>query len=312
MNCQVCRERLSEYLDGALDAAKIVEVEAHLAACVDCRETSHAIREGIQAVADLPAIEPPTGFTRRVMNRIRKENQKPTLWHALFYPIRIKIPLHATALLLIAGLAVYLYQIDQPLQRMVDREEPALEKKERLLEPSENRPKFRNDITTKNLRRESSLQEKTKESNEAIDLRKRAVSPPASDIAESDKKDLRAQSELTEKVVSFSDVMLTLLFDGPADKEEQFLQKIADLARGLGGEPIQQELKASATGRASFRIPRKHYGRFKEEIAVLMRIESETDISSSRRLNPPPSPLSEAEKSLPSIITVMIEIKEAP
>jgi hypothetical protein len=50
------------------------------------------------------------------MARVREAAHSPSLWQRLFSPLRIKIPLQATAVVLIAVLAAYIYQ-KEPLQR---------------------------------------------------------------------------------------------------------------------------------------------------------------------------------------------------
>ena len=67
-------------------------------------------------VSGLPAVEPPVGFTNRVMAEVRETASPPRLWERLFLPLRAKIPLQATAVVLIAVLAAYIYQ-KEPLQR---------------------------------------------------------------------------------------------------------------------------------------------------------------------------------------------------
>src|SRR4029434_3750635 len=47
---------------------------------------------------------------------VRKAANPPSIWERLFLPLRIKIPLEATAVVLIAVLAAYIYQ-KEPLQR---------------------------------------------------------------------------------------------------------------------------------------------------------------------------------------------------
>jgi hypothetical protein len=49
------------------------------------------------------------------MARVHEAEHPPSLWERLFWPLRIKIPLQATAVVLIAVLAAYVYQ-KEPLQ----------------------------------------------------------------------------------------------------------------------------------------------------------------------------------------------------
>lgn len=53
-------DRLSEYLDGELDANERAEVAAHLAVCDDCARTLAELREVLAAARTLPLREPAT------------------------------------------------------------------------------------------------------------------------------------------------------------------------------------------------------------------------------------------------------------
>ena len=48
------------------------------------------------------------GFTNRVMARVRETANPPSLWERLFLPLRIKIPLQATAVVLIRARRIHL------------------------------------------------------------------------------------------------------------------------------------------------------------------------------------------------------------
>jgi Predicted integral membrane protein (DUF2275)/Putative zinc-finger len=116
MNCQEVQKYLSEFLDESLDVERSQTVSDHLAACSLCSEEMASLAECQRLVSSLPAVEPPTGFATRVMAHVRDAARKPSLWDRLFSPLRIKIPLQATAVVLIAVLAAYIYQ-KEPLQR---------------------------------------------------------------------------------------------------------------------------------------------------------------------------------------------------
>lgn len=116
MNCHQIQEQLSQYLDNRLDDEKRSEIEEHLAACPRCLPEAKLLSDGIKGVAGLPEIAPPAGFSQRVMTRIRNEKEKPTFWSRLFQPLWVKIPLHATGVLLAVGLGVYLFSLNEPVQ----------------------------------------------------------------------------------------------------------------------------------------------------------------------------------------------------
>ena len=109
MNCEEVQAQLSDYLDKALPAADFHAVEAHLSVCTLCRTETHYLSECIRHVASLPVVEPPLGFTQRVMARVHEIDEQPNFfWQRWFFPLRIKIPLQATAVALVGILAIYI------------------------------------------------------------------------------------------------------------------------------------------------------------------------------------------------------------
>ncbi|HUK39838.1 MAG TPA: DUF2275 domain-containing protein [Candidatus Acidoferrales bacterium] len=114
MNCEEVQAQLSDYLDKTLSPANLHTIEAHLSACTLCRTETDYLSECIHQVASLPVIEPPIGFTQRVMARVREINEQPSFWQRWFFPLRIKIPLQATAVALVGILAVYILQKEPP------------------------------------------------------------------------------------------------------------------------------------------------------------------------------------------------------
>ena len=113
MNCDEIQAQLSEYLDRSLGAAPMALVEEHLAACPPCREETELLSEAIGQVAALPSVEPPLGFTQRVMAYVREIEPQPGLWHRLFLPLRQKLPVQATALVMLGILGAYLLQKEE-------------------------------------------------------------------------------------------------------------------------------------------------------------------------------------------------------
>ncbi|HEY6366646.1 MAG TPA: DUF2275 domain-containing protein [Candidatus Binatia bacterium] len=116
MNCEDVQKYLTDFLDQTLDVERSQEASEHLAACLQCSEEIASLAECQRLVSGLPIVEPPRGFTTRVMAHVREAARKPSDWDRLFSPLRIKISLQATAVVLIAILATYIYQ-KEPLQR---------------------------------------------------------------------------------------------------------------------------------------------------------------------------------------------------
>jgi hypothetical protein len=66
-------------------------------------------------VHGLGEVEPPPFFEQRIMSRVREEaGQKQGILRRLFYPLHIKVPIQALATLLVAVLALYVYQTGEP------------------------------------------------------------------------------------------------------------------------------------------------------------------------------------------------------
>lgn len=124
MNCHDARESLSAYLDEALDPDERRQVAAHLEGCAECRRELARLE---QTVALLRRVEParaPVGFVDRVTAAAR-----PRPWYrraaaAIFLPFSVKLPAEATALVMIALLAVYVFERTPALQESA-RQQPA-------------------------------------------------------------------------------------------------------------------------------------------------------------------------------------------
>jgi hypothetical protein len=124
MNCEEVQTRVSEYLERSLDAISMKSIEVHLSSCSRCRADANSLADCIQEVAGLPLVDPPLGFAQRVMAHVGEIEKKPTLWERLFLPTRVKIPLQATAVVLIGALAVVLSQKEEKLNKQ-DFSQPA-------------------------------------------------------------------------------------------------------------------------------------------------------------------------------------------
>ena len=134
MTCHDARQSLSAFLDEALAPDERRQVAAHLEGCPDCRRELARLE---QTVALLRRVEPtraPVGFVDRVL-----EAARPRPWYrraaaAVFLPFSVKLPAEATALVMVALLAVYVFERTPALQesartqsevRQIPRENPA-------------------------------------------------------------------------------------------------------------------------------------------------------------------------------------------
>ncbi|MBM2805066.1 MAG: putative transrane anti-sigma factor [Deltaproteobacteria bacterium] len=117
MNCEEVATHFSDYLDKSLDTATMTRVATHVIACPLCRAESSDLADCIEQVASLPALDPPLGFAQRVMAHVREVEEKPSIWQWLFQSWSKSIPLQTTAVVMIAVLAAFLYQKDEPLKQ---------------------------------------------------------------------------------------------------------------------------------------------------------------------------------------------------
>ena len=122
MNCDEIQTRLSEYVEKSLDAISAKGIELHLLSCSRCRVEAESLAECMQQVASLPMVDPPLGFIQRVMAHVRDIDKTPSLWERLFFPLRVKIPLQATAVVLVGALAIVLSHKEESSNRQVSSE----------------------------------------------------------------------------------------------------------------------------------------------------------------------------------------------
>ncbi len=112
------RHRLSEYIDGSIAAKEKAAIETHLQTCQQCRDALHEIRKTIEHIKTVEEIEPPAWMTQKIMATVREEaGRKQTLLQRLFYPLAVKLPIQAVAVLFLTVTAFYIYQNMQPAER---------------------------------------------------------------------------------------------------------------------------------------------------------------------------------------------------
>ena len=138
MTCDETRDTLSAYLDEALAPDERRLVEAHLADCADCRREIAGLRGTIALLQRVEPVRAPVGFVDRVMAATHPRPWYRRVMDAVLLPLAVKLPLEATAVLMVGLLAVYLFErspeLQQAAREVAPREEPAAPAKERLTE----------------------------------------------------------------------------------------------------------------------------------------------------------------------------------
>lgn len=323
MNCHEIQEHLSEYLDHRLEGEKRHEIEEHLASCPDCLPEAKLLSDGIKRVAGLPKIAPPAGFSQRIMAQIRSEAAPPTLWDRLFQPLRIKLPLHATALLLVAGLAVYLYRANDlsrtemiaPAESSPALKRPAIppagETKLTGPPPKEEAPAAAPSEPQRFADSNQPAAERDRIEPQAEE--NRAPSAPASGLMKSMEDRSNPQSAagaaVQKKNLSADeaspDATLTFRPHDAAEKSAALTSRMKQAAERSGGKVfalIQDPAEGTPRSDYWLNLPRSEYGRFKTELSQIGQLLSESQPApAGGRSDPAPS------SSMQVRVTVIVE-----
>ncbi len=115
MDHATVRGLLSAYMDGAVSPAERDGIEEHLQGCADCREELAELEKTVLRIRGFGEEEPPPWMAQKVMARVREaaaENRG--FFHWLLYPLRLKLPIEAAALVVIAATGYMLYRTAAP------------------------------------------------------------------------------------------------------------------------------------------------------------------------------------------------------
>ncbi|GEM_PF-2330567 len=317
MTCDQIQEQLSQYLDNQLDDLQRREIEAHLAICPHCLPEAKFLSDTMKAVAGLPEVEPPAGFSQRVMTRVRAEAEKPTLWSRLFQPLPIKLPLHATALLLVVGLAVYLYRANEPVETpfvgsipsasapspvpaapppqeapQASSEQP--QEKHSALAPPPAAPMRERFSENKPTAPETDRLDSSDQGNRPEEMMaKSKVEAPASDLTAAKFPPTRAEAPRAagamakKEALTPADLLLTLI--PKTETPEALSTKVKEIVARSGGTLYPSEKDDQGNTHFQLDLPKSEYNRFKGELAQIGEVVSESQISSPPSTGKPTS-----------------------
>jgi anti-sigma factor RsiW len=110
MNSHVdIQRRLPAYCGGDLEPAEQQLVERHLAECPACRAELAEQQTTLRLIRGTPEVEPPPWLAGRIMARVRERQTAKRSWlQRFFFPLNIKLPLEAIALLVVCVSGYYL------------------------------------------------------------------------------------------------------------------------------------------------------------------------------------------------------------
>lgn len=70
MNCEMLQSRLSAYLDGELSGRDMMAIRSHIHLCPECAGILEIERLTKEALAGVPAVEPPADFEERLVSAV--------------------------------------------------------------------------------------------------------------------------------------------------------------------------------------------------------------------------------------------------
>lgn len=97
MECDEIKELLSDYVDDLLDAEPRAIVDQHLLTCTRCQEELDSLRALVRELAAMKPVEPPKDFLNQLHMRLEKPSKLSRILHALFVPMRVKVPIELAA-----------------------------------------------------------------------------------------------------------------------------------------------------------------------------------------------------------------------
>ncbi len=113
------RHKLYEYIDGSVMGEERAAIEAHLKTCLQCSSALEELRKTIEHIKTIEEIDPPAWMTQKIMATVRAETkEKKDIFHRLFYPLAVKLPIQAIAVLFLAVTGFYIYQNIHPAERV--------------------------------------------------------------------------------------------------------------------------------------------------------------------------------------------------
>ena len=119
------QQRISLYIDNALNDKESSELFAHLAECKDCRTYLKTIMRVRAQIADEELADVPRSLDRRVLASVARENAalKRRTWYSPVWFTRVSIPLPAAAsivFLLIVGSLLFYPLLTPEQERQVE------------------------------------------------------------------------------------------------------------------------------------------------------------------------------------------------
>jgi hypothetical protein len=122
MTCDEARELFSARADDVITRDEVARLDTHLSGCAECRAEWARFERTVALVRGVEPARAPAGFVDRVLAATDPAPWPLRLVRQVFMPLRIKLPLEAAAVMLVAGLAVMTFQHSPEMQRVARQE----------------------------------------------------------------------------------------------------------------------------------------------------------------------------------------------
>lgn len=120
------RELFTARIDDALDADARARLDVHLGGCADCRRELDRLERTVALLRRARPVHAPAGFADRVIAAAPPVRRR-RLARVFLHPLRVKLPLQAAALLVVAVTVGVLYRDQPELQDAVHQPAPSRE-----------------------------------------------------------------------------------------------------------------------------------------------------------------------------------------
>ncbi|MGH7411416.1 MAG: zf-HC2 domain-containing protein [Candidatus Methylomirabilis sp.] len=121
MDCHDATARFSDLRDGQLSGDELAELERHVTICPACRQEWAHFQEAVEALHGLGPVEPGLGFAARIRAQIEAPPWHTRLARHLFMPWKVKLPIEAAALAILAVGTVLIYQRSPEMRQAVEQ-----------------------------------------------------------------------------------------------------------------------------------------------------------------------------------------------
>jgi hypothetical protein len=109
------RQKLSAYMDNAVTPDERLLIEEHLQSCRICSMALVELKKTVCHVKNLEELEPPAWMAHKIMVQVKLEAEKKrSIFQWLFFPLHIKLPIEAMAMILVTVTGYLVFRTVQP------------------------------------------------------------------------------------------------------------------------------------------------------------------------------------------------------